>query len=273
MYYGKGSELLSIENKVTVITGGTRGLGRAIAEEFSKSGAKVVIAARNSINGNKVLKELRRITNDCIFIKADITKYNQVENLISAAVDKFGKIDFLINNAAVFNGIGNSVADIEIQDWKQIFDVNLNGLFYCTQVAASEMIRQGRGGRIINVSSIIGVTGKLNCSSYAATKGAVNSFTRSAAIDLARYGILVNAIVPGVCNTEVNASVSIGQRKIQETKIPLGRWAEPEEIAKSVLYLCSDLSTYVTGHLLIVDGGYLAGKEISEADSALPELE
>ena len=270
---GRFKGLLSIENKVVVITGGTRGLGKAIAEEFAIFGAKVVIAARNRVNGNGVLKELRKITNDCIYIKADISKYDQVEDLILGAVDKFGKIDFLINNAAIFSGVGNSVVDINIQDWKQIFDVNLNGLFYCTQIAAREMIKQGRGGRIINVSSIIGVTGKLNCSSYSATKGAINSFTSSAAIDLAKYSILVNAVVPGVCNTEVNAGVSTEQRKIQETKIPLGRWAEPEEIAKSVIYLCSDLSTYITGQLLIVDGGYLAGKEISEADSILPVLE
>lgn len=264
--------MLGIANKVVVITGGTKGLGKAMAKEFALLGAKVVIAARNQEYGKKALNELKKITNNCIFIKVDISKYEQVENLISKTVSKFEGIDFMINNAAIFTGVGDSIVDIKTLDWQQIFDVNMNGVFYCTQIAAKEMIKQGRGGRIVNVSSIIGVTGKLNCSSYAATKGAINSFTKNVAIDLAKHAILVNAIVPGVCNTEINDSVPKKERIKQEAKIPLGRWAEPEEIAKSVIYLCSDLSTYMTGQLLVVDGGYLAGKEISEIDSVLPRL-
>jgi 3-oxoacyl-[acyl-carrier protein] reductase len=264
--------MLGIKDKVAVITGGTRGIGKATAEEFALLKAKVVIAARDKDRGEKTLDELRKITDDCIFVKTDISEYNQVKNLISTAVNRFEAIDFMINNAADFTGVGDSVVDIKTEDWQKIFDVNVNGVFYCTQIAAKEMIKEGKGGKIVNVSSIIGVTGKLNCSSYAATKGAINLFTKNAAIDLAKYNILVNAIVPGVCNTEINASVPEEERQKQETKIPLGRWAEPEEIAKSIVYLCSELSSYMTGQLLIVDGGYLAGKEISEADSALPRL-
>jgi NAD(P)-dependent dehydrogenase (short-subunit alcohol dehydrogenase family) len=264
--------LLKIKNKVVVITGGTSGLGKAMAKEFALNGAKVVIAARNQKHGEKTLNVLKEITGNCIFIRTDVSKYEQVEDLISAAVDNYGAIDFMINNAAIFTGIGDSIVDIKTRDWKKIFDVNVNGVFYGTQIAAKEMIKKGKGGRIVNVSSIIGVGGKLNCSSYAATKGAINSFTKNAAIDLAKHNILVNAIVPGVCNTEINASVPGNERKMQETKIPLGRWAEPEEIAKSTVFLCSGLSSYMTGQLLIVDGGYLAGKEVSESDSVLPKL-
>ncbi len=265
--------MLGIKDRTVVITGGTSGIGKATAKEFAILDAKIVIAARNQQRGDKTLNELKKITDNCIFVKTDISDYRQVENLISRASSRFGTIDFMINNAADFTGVGDSVVELQAEDWKRIFDVNMNGVFYCTQVAAKEMIKQDKGGRIVNVSSIIGVTGKLNCSSYAATKGAINSFTKNAAIDLAKYNILVNAIAPGVCNTEINSSVPEEERKRQETKIPLGRWAEPEEVAKSILYLCSDLSTYVTGQLLIVDGGYLAGKEISESDSALPRLE
>jgi len=264
--------MLGINNKVVVITGGTRGIGKTIAKEFALLGAKIAITARNQELGEKALRELKEITGNCIFIKTDVSKYKQVENLISSVVKKFGAIDFMINNAANFKSVGDSVIDIETKDWQKIFDINMNGVFFCTQIAAREMIKQGNGGRIVNVSSIIGVTGKLNCSSYAATKGAINSFTQNAAIDLSRYNILVNAIVPGICNTEINAGIPKKTREIQEAKIPLGRWAEPEEIAKGVIYLCSDLSTYMTGQLLIVDGGYLAGKEISEIDSVLPEI-
>jgi len=264
--------LLGIKKKVIVITGGTKGIGKTIAEEFALLGAKVVIAARNHKLGKKSLKELKKITDHCIFVRTDISKYKQVKNLISATINEFGAIDFMINNAANFTSVGDSVVDIKIKDWQKIFEVNMNGVFYCTQIAAKEMIKQGSGGRIINVSSIIGITGKLNCSSYASTKGAINSFTKNAAIDLAKHNILVNVIAPGVCNTEINANIPKKAKKIQEAKIPLGRWAEPAEIAKGVIYLCSDFSSYVTGQLLIIDGGYLAGKEISEIDSVLPTI-
>ena len=259
--------MLGLENKVAVITGGTRGLGKAIAKEFGIFGAKVVIAARDQVKGERTLNELREFIKKCIFIKTDVTKYQQVEDLIFKTINELGGIDFMINNAAIF--IGNSVVDIKNEDWQKILDVNMNGVFYCTKVAAKEMIKQGRGGRIVNVSSIIGVTGKIYCSAYTATKGAINSFTKNVAIDLAKYNILVNSIVPGVCDTEINAPIKGAERRKSEAKIPLNRWAKPEEVAKGVIYLCSNLSTYVTGHNLVVDGGYTAGKEISEIDSVL----
>ena len=256
-----------IKDKVAVITGGSQGLGKAMAREFATYGAGVVIASRNKETGDKALSEIREITEECCFIQTDVTDYSQVANLIKQAVRQFGQIDFMINNAAIFKG--DTVTDITFEDWKSIFDTNVNGVLYCTQLAAKEMIARGRGGRIVNVSSIIGVTGKLKCSAYAASKGAINSFTKNAAIELAPYNILVNAIVPGVCDSEINLHISKKDRRRSESQIPLQRWARPEEIAKSTVFLCSELSTYITGHLLVVDGGYLAGKEISGTSSIL----
>ena len=259
--------MLGIKDRVVVITGGTQGLGKAIAIEFARFGAKVVIASRDKLKGEKTLKELKELTKNCIYKKTDVTDYKQMQKLISFAVNKFGGIDFMINNAGIF--IGGFITELKIGDWKKVFDVNVNGIFYGTKFAAEEMIKNGNGGRIINISSIIGVTGKLGCSAYAATKGALNAFTKNVAIDLAKYNIMVNAIIPGVCDSEINEHISNDERKRSESYIPLKRWARPEEIAKSTVFLCSNLSTYITGHLLIVDGGYLAGKEISETNSVL----
>jgi len=259
--------MLGIKDRVVVITGGTQGLGKAIAIEFARFGAKVVIASRDKLKGEKTLKELKELTKNCIYKKTDVTDYKQMQKLISFAVNKFGGIDFMINNAGIF--IGGFITELKIGDWKKVFDVNVNGIFYGTKFAAEEMIKNGNGGRIINISSIIGVTGKFNCSAYAATKGAINAFTKNVAIDLAKYNIMVNAIIPGVCDSEINEHISNDERKRSESYIPLKRWARPEEIAKSTVFLCSNLSTYITGHLLIVDGGYLAGKEISETNSVL----
>ncbi len=238
-----------------------------MAKEFALFGASIVIASRNKKKGKKALDELKSITKNCIFIQTDVTDHSQVSNLVQNAVLEFGHIDFMINNAGAF--IGGKLTDIKVEDWKKIFEVNVNGIFYGTRLAAKEMINAGRGGRIVNISSIIGITGKFKCSAYASSKGALNMFTKNAAIELAPYNILVNAIVPGVCDSEINLHINKEERKRSEGQIPLKRWARPEEIARSTVFLCSELSTYITGHLLVVDGGYLAGKEISEAGSIL----
>jgi 3-oxoacyl-[acyl-carrier protein] reductase len=259
--------MLGIDNKTAVITGASQGLGKAMALELARFGAKVVIASRGAEAGEETASMIKKITPDCIYQKTDVTDYKQVDALISKTVDTFGGIDIMISNAGIF--IGGPFQDIGRDDWLRLMDVNVNGLFYCGQTASREMIKAGKGGRIINVSSIIGLTGKLNCSTYAASKGAVNALTKNMAIELAPYNILVNAIVPGVFDSEVNAHIPEEERRKSMARIPLNRWGLPVEIAKSVVYLCSDLSTYVTGETLIVDGGYLAGKEITEAENTL----
>jgi NAD(P)-dependent dehydrogenase (short-subunit alcohol dehydrogenase family) len=202
-----------------------------------------------------------------VFHRTDVTRYDDLEALIDRAVDEFGRVDFMINNAGIF--IGGPPTEMAIDDWNHVVDVNLNGVYYGSRAAGRQMIKQGEGGRIVNVSSIIGVVGKLLCSAYTASKGAINALTKNLAIDLAPHGILVNAIVPGVCDSEINAHVPANERRKSEAKIPLGRWGSPAEIAKGVAFLCSDLSTYMTGATLVVDGGYLTGSEVRLGDSVL----
>ncbi len=259
--------MLGIDNKIAVITGASQGLGKAMAVELARFGAKVVIASRKEKAGEETASTIKQITPDCFYQKTDVTEYNQVETLISKTVDRFGGIDYMISNAGIF--IGGAFGDIRRDDWLRLMDVNLNGLFYCGQIASREMIKSGNGGRIINISSIVGTTAKLNCSAYAASKGAVNALTKNMAVELAPYNILVNAVIPGVCDSEINAHIPEEDRKKSMSRIPLNRWGLPAEIAKSVVYLCSDLSTYVTGETLAVDGGYLAGKEITESGNTL----
>ncbi len=259
--------MLGIENKVAVVTGGTRGLGKAMAQELATFGARVVIAARDEDTGRAAIEELQAVTEHCLFERADVTRYDDMERLMANAIDAFGRVDFMINNAGIF--IGGPPTEISIDDWSAVVDVNLNGVFYGARAAAIQMIAQGTGGRIVNVSSVIGVTAKLLCSAYTASKGAVIALTRNLAVDLADHGILVNAIVPGVCDTEINAHIPQDERRKSEAKIPLNRWARADEIARSVVYLCSDLASYVTGETLVVDGGYLAGKEVRAGDSVL----
>ena len=244
--------MIGIENKVAVVTGGSRGLGKVMAAELARYGASVVIGARDEETGRRALSDLQEITDRAVFQATDVTRYEDV-----------------INNAGIF--IGGTPTELTIEDWSAVIDVNLNGVFYGSRAAAEQMIDQGRGGRIVNVSSIIGVTGKLLSSAYTASKGGINALTKNLAIDLADHGILVNAIVPGVCDTEINADIPESERRKSEAKIPLNRWARAEEIAHGVLYLCSDLSTYVTGEILVVDGGYLAGKEVRAGESVLSE--
>lgn len=259
--------MLDIENKVIIVTGGSRGLGKAMVFELAKSGAKIVIASRDRKNAEKTIKEVSKITKECLYVKTDISKPEETDNLASETVERFSKIDILINNAAIF--IGGEFEDIKLSEWKKIFDINLNGVFYCSRSVSNHMIEKSIKGRIINISSIIGLAGKTGCCAYATSKSAVNMLTKSMAIDLAKYGILVNALAPGVCDSEINSHITEQDRKKSESNIPLKRWAKPEEIAKSVLYLCSGLSTYVNGEILTVDGGYLTGKETSKDISIL----
>ena len=259
--------MLGIDDKIAVVTGATQGLGKAMAFELAAHGAKLVLAARGEAGGARTVEELSATGASCIFQPTDVSRHDDVEALVDRAVDQYGRVDIMINNAGIF--IGGSPTEMAVDDWNRVIDVNLSGVYYGARAAGRRMIEQGDGGRIVNVSSIIGVVGKLLCSAYTASKGAVNALTRNLAIDLARYGILVNAIVPGVCDSEINAHVAIDDRRRSEAKIPLGRWGSPAEIAKGVVFLCSDMATYVTGTTLIVDGGYVTGTETRSEDSIL----
>ena len=241
--------------KTVIITGASKGIGRATAKKFAKEGFRVVINYNNSKEEAYALeKELSEIT-EVISIKADISKNEEAEFLVSETVKRFGKIDVLINNAGI-SMHSTLFSDTDEKDWQQIFNVNLFGMFNVTKAALPFMIHEKRGS-IVNVSSIWGVSGASCEVLYSSAKAAVNGFTKSLAKELAPSGIRVNAIAPGVIETKMNAFLSEEERKAIEDEIPMGRYGSPEEIASAIHFLASDKSSYITGQVLTADGGFL----------------
>lgn len=241
--------------KTVIITGASKGIGRATAKKFAKEGFRVVINYNNSKEEAYALEqELSEIT-EVISVKADISKKDEAEILVSETVKRFGRIDVLINNAGI-SMHSTLFTDTDEKDWQQIFNVNLFGMFNVTKAALPFMIHEKRGS-IVNVSSIWGVSGASCEALYSSSKSAVNGFTKSLAKELAPSGIRVNAVAPGVIETKMNAFLSEEERKAIEDEIPMGRYGTTEEIASAIYFLASDESSYITGQVLTADGGFL----------------
>ena len=241
--------------KTVIITGASKGIGRATAKKFAKEGFRVVINYNNSKEEAYALEqELSEIT-EVISVKADISKKDEAEFLVSETVKRFGRIDVLINNAGI-SMHSTLFTDTDEKDWQQIFNVNLFGMFNVTKAALPFMIHEKRGS-IVNVSSIWGVSGASCEVLYSSSKSAVNGFTKSLAKELAPSGIRVNAVAPGVIETKMNAFLSEEERKAIEDEIPMGRYGTTEEIASAIHFLASDESSYITGQVLTADGGFL----------------
>ena len=241
--------------KTVIITGASKGIGRATAKKFAKEGFRVVINYNNSNEEAYALEqELSEIT-EVISVKADISKKDEAEILVSETVKRFGRIDVLINNAGI-SMHSTLFTDTDEKDWQQIFNVNLFGMFNVTKAALPFMIHEKRGS-IVNVSSIWGVSGASCEVLYSSSKSAVNGFTKSLAKELAPSGIRVNAVAPGVIETKMNAFLSEEERKAIEDEIPMGRYGATDEIASAIYFLASDESSYITGQVLTADGGFL----------------
>jgi NAD(P)-dependent dehydrogenase (short-subunit alcohol dehydrogenase family) len=246
-----------LREKVAVVTGGGSGIGRATALEFSKEGAKVVIADINEADGTKTIQQIRRNGGIASFVKTDISDASQVESLVSQVVDQFGGLDIALNNA----GIEGKIAPIEIlkeSDWEKIMSVNLKGVWLCMKSEISRM-KSRKGGTIVNVASLAGTLGIAGQAAYCASKAGVIQLTRVAALECAKYGIRVNSISPGQIDTPMSNRLPLEMRKKFLSKIPLKRSGTPEEVAVSATWLASDLSSYVTGQSLIIDGGLSVG--------------
>jgi NAD(P)-dependent dehydrogenase (short-subunit alcohol dehydrogenase family) len=242
---------MKLTDKVAVVTGATSGLGLAIANLFVAEGAKVIYADINE--GNLQLDPAQ-----AAFMKCDVANAAAVEALVAAAVEKFGRLDIMVNNAGI--GSLGGLLDTTNEGWSQTLGINLSGVFYGARAAAQAMKAQGVKGSIINMSSILGQVGFPGALSYCVTKGGVVQLTHAAALDLAASGIRINAIAPGFIATNMTKDVlnNPGLKQMIEANTPLGYVGEPEDIAQAALYLASNDSKYVTGTVIYVDGGWTA---------------
>ena len=247
----------SFTDTVALVTGGNAGIGRAAALAFAKAGSKVVISGRREKEGQEVCKEIKALGQEALFVKADVSKENEVKELISKTVNSFGRLDFAFNNAGIGGGIG-VVNELTEEDYYRIMDINVKGVFLCLKYQIAEMLKKGRGS-IVNNSSIAGLIGVTKIALYVASKHAVIGLTKSVALEVATSGIRVNAVCPGSIETDMWYSVlDHDSSKAMEilSKHPIGRIGKPEEVAKTVLFLCSNDSSFITGQAIAVDGGY-----------------
>ncbi|MFU7516845.1 elongation factor P 5-aminopentanone reductase [Clostridium sp. HCS.1] len=244
-----------LEGKIALVTGATRGIGKAIAIELIKEGATVILNySKDDLSAEETLKEIEALGGYAKLYKGNISNYEVCKNMMDFVITTFGKIDILINNAAVsFRGLFMDFSDRNIND---IFGINVLGAMYLSKEAIPHMLSKC-SGNIINISSIWGEAGASCEVLYSSTKGAINLFTKSLAKELAPMGIRVNAIAPGVIDTEMNSFLSTEERKELEEEIPFGRFGSPEEIAKMIIFLCSDKCKYLTGQIIKIDGAMI----------------
>jgi len=252
---------MRLKEKVAIITGAGSGQGRASAKLFASEGAKVVIAEWNEENGKQVEEEIRAAGHEAVFMKTDVSNEENVRNVINQVVERYGRIDVLFNNA----GIGFSarskytmapLLETPLEDWNNILGINLNGVYLMAKYTVPIMIKQN-GGSIVNNSSLNGILGVTGADAYTASKGGVVALTRVMAVDYGKHNIRVNCICPGAIDTPMIAEVlSVEEIAKNYEAGPLGRVGKPEEIANAALFLSSDESSYITGLIMPVDGGW-----------------
>jgi NAD(P)-dependent dehydrogenase (short-subunit alcohol dehydrogenase family) len=243
-------EKFKLKGKVGLVTGAGRNLGRAIALFLAEAGADVAVTSRTLSEIKRTEQEIKEKGQKALAISMDVTDLNKVERAVQKIASEFGRIDILVNNAATRSF--KSLLEISELEWRSVIDTNLTGAFFCCKAVGPIMIRQG-GGRIINISSRIGLQGMANRVAYCASKGGLIQLTRALALEWAPYNILVNSVAPGLMNTP-ETSKAIQEGKAAE--IPLKRAGEPEEIAPLIVYLASEACTYMTGEVILIDGGW-----------------
>lgn len=242
-----------LKGKVALVTGGSRGIGEAIALELAKNGADIAINYRsNNEKAEKVLEGIKGFGVKAIAIKADISKEEDVKYLIKNVENQLGKIDILVNNAGITKD--NLVMRMKEEDWQQVMDVNLKGTFLCTKSVSRPMMK-ARYGKIINITSVVGLIGNPGQGNYSASKAGVIGFTKSIAKELGSRGIRVNAIAPGFIDTEMTDVLSEEIKETMLNGIPLMKFGNPKDIANLVVFLASQRSDYITGQVINVDGG------------------
>ena len=248
------SELFSIKGQAAFVTGGGRGIGKVFCQTLAEAEADVAVVDIDLETAQQTAKELEEMGRESLALKADVTISDEVDRAVEKAVERFGKIDILVNNAGIC--IHENAENMTDEQWNSVIDVNLNGVFYCSRTVGKVMIEQG-GGKIVNVASMSAsiVNRPQNQVSYNASKSGVVMLTKSLAVEWAQYGIRVNSISPGYMLTKMTRTVS-HMFPLWKPMVPMKRLGEPEELRGALLFLVSNASSYVTGHNLVVDGGY-----------------
>ncbi|MCM3667717.1 3-oxoacyl-[acyl-carrier-protein] reductase [Mesobacillus maritimus] len=244
---------MKLEGKVSLVTGASRGIGREIALELAREGANVAINyAGSEAKAAEVAAEIKEMGREAIAIQADVSSSESVESMVKQTIEAFGRLDILVNNAGITKD--NLLMRMKEADWDDVINTNLKGVFLCTKAVTRQMMKQ-RSGRIINISSIVGVSGNAGQANYVAAKSGVIGLTKTTAKELASRGITVNAVAPGFITTDMTDQLTEETKSEMLKQIPLARLGEPIDIAKTVLFLASEDSRYMTGQTLHVDGG------------------
>ena len=241
------------DKKIALVTGGTRGIGKKVAEKFAKEGYNLVLNyVSDNTDINSVIDSFKEYKNEVILVKADVSKFNECENLVKEAIEKFGKIDVLVNNAGITKD--GLIAMMKEDAFDRVIDVNLKGTFNMTRNVVPYMMKK-RCGNIVNISSVVGVAGNAGQSNYAASKAGIIGFTKSLAKELAPRNIRVNAVAPGFIDTDMTSVLTDKVKDNIYSQIPLKRMGEAEEVANVVYFLSDDESSYITGQVINVDCG------------------
>jgi len=249
----------SFIGKVALVTGGSSGIGRATAIAFAKEGAKVVIGDILTEKGEETVRLIRQGGGDAIFVQVDVSKSTDVKNLIQSCIQTYGKLDCAFNNAGIEGGIAPT-ADCTEENWDRVIDINLKGQWLCMKYEIPQMLKQGKGA-IVNMASVAGLVAVQGLPAYCASKGGIIQLTKAAALEYAKAGIRINVVCPGLIETPlaervINFIPEYGAQVIAGH--PLGRMGFPREVADAVVWLCSDAASFITGHALAIDGGYVS---------------
>jgi NAD(P)-dependent dehydrogenase (short-subunit alcohol dehydrogenase family) len=246
------------ENKIAIVTGASFGIGKATAIAFTRRGAKVVVA--DWLEEPSTIKEIEAEGGTAVFVKCDVSKSKDVSELVNKAIKAFGRIDFAVNNAGI-EGETAPTHECSEENWDKTININLKGVWLCMKHELTYMLKQGKGA-IVNTASVAGLIGFPGLPAYVASKHGIVGLTKTAALENAKTGIRINAVCPGVIRTAMIDRITGKDKTVEkqfENMEPVGRMGEPEEVAEAIVWLCSDSASFITGHALAVDGGWIAG--------------